>query len=427
MNSKSESLFREAQSLLPGGVNSPVRAFRGVGGDPLFIDRAQGCYLFDADGRRYIDYIGSWGPMVLGHGHDAVLAAISDAVSRGVSYGAPNALEVDLAREVVRRVPSIEKVRFVNSGTEAVMSAVRLARAATGRNKIIKFSGCYHGHADSMLVSAGSGVATMGLPDSPGVTEGAAADTLIAPYNDLNAVRQIVANAGDGLAAIIVEPVAGNMGVVCPVDGFLQGLRDLATGCGALLIFDEVMTGFRLSRSGAQGVYDVTPDLTTLGKIIGGGLPVGAYGGRADLMEMVAPQGPVYQAGTLSGNPLAMAAGLATLSQLNDGAYERLENRSRRLQEGIFASLSTHGIRGTVQRAGSMLTLFFGRESVRDFEASKACDRERFAKFFHAMLKRGVHLPPSSMEAWFVSTAHDDQVIDETIAAVNESLQECAG
>ena len=365
--------------------------------------------------------------MVLGHGHDAVLAAISDAVSRGVSYGAPNALEVDLAREVVRRVPSIEKVRFVNSGTEAVMSAVRLARAATGRNKIIKFSGCYHGHADSMLVSAGSGVATMGLPDSPGVTEGAAADTLIAPYNDLNAVRQIVANAGDGLAAIIVEPVAGNMGVVCPVDGFLQGLRDLATGCGALLIFDEVMTGFRLSRSGAQGVYDVTPDLTTLGKIIGGGLPVGAYGGRADLMEMVAPQGPVYQAGTLSGNPLAMAAGLATLSQLNDGAYERLENRSRRLQEGIFASLSTHGIRGTVQRAGSMLTLFFGRESVRDFEASKACDRERFAKFFHAMLKRGVHLPPSSMEAWFVSTAHDDQVIDETIAAVNESLQECAG
>ncbi len=422
MMSKSESLFREALSLLPGGVNSPVRAFRGVGGSPLFIDRAEGCYLVDVDGQRYIDYIGSWGPMILGHGHETVIAAITNAMTRGVSFGAPSALEVELAREVVARVPSIVKVRFVNSGTEAVMSAVRLARAATGRSKIIKFAGCYHGHADSLLVSAGSGVATMGLPDSPGVTKGAAADTLIAPYNDLASVENIVEAHGGELAAILVEPVAGNMGVVCPKDGFLPGLRRLSSACGALLIFDEVMTGFRLSPSGAQGVYDVTPDLTTLGKIVGGGLPVGAYGGRSNLMSMVAPEGSVYQAGTLSGNPLAMAAGLATLKALTAETYVQLDRSASRLQKGIEASLTAHQVCGTVQRAGSMLTLFFGRESVTNFDEAQACDAARFAEFFHAMLKRGIHLPPSSMEAWFVSTAHDDSVIDQTIATVDQSI-----
>ncbi|MDD5089054.1 MAG: glutamate-1-semialdehyde 2,1-aminomutase [bacterium] len=418
----SEKLFERAQTVLPGGVNSPVRAFRSVGGNPPFIAKAYGCTLEDADGKCYVDYIGSWGPMILGHSHPRVVEALHNAVDRGTSFGMPSPLEVELAEEITRRVPSAEMIRFVNSGTEATMSAIRLARAATNRPLLIKFAGCYHGHADSFLIQAGSGVATLGLPDSPGVTKGAAQDTRIAPFNDLEAVEGIFLGARDSVAAVIVEPVAGNMGVVLPEPGFLRGLRELCDRNGALLVFDEVMTGFRVHPAGAQGLFGITPDLSTFGKVIGGGLPVGAYGGRADLMKLIAPSGPVYQAGTLSGNPLAMAAGLATLRELTDDAYVKLERSSGRLAEGIAHACAERGIAAQVQRTGSMFTLFFHDHPVRNMRDASQADHPRYAKFFHRMLAAGFHLPPSGYEAWFVSLAHDDLVIERTIAAVGEAL-----
>ena len=423
---ESDRLFEEARRLMPGGVNSPVRAFRSVGGTPRFIRSARGCHLTDVDGREYIDYIGSWGAMIAGHAEPSVLRAVTDAAENGTSFGTASPPEVRLAREIVERVPSVEMVRMVNSGTEAVMSAIRLARAATGRDKIVKFAGGYHGHTDALLVRAGSGVATLGLPDSPGVPHEATAQTITAIYNDLGSVRAIFDEVGSEIAAVIVEPVAGNMGVVPPVDGFLLGLREMTAGHGALLIFDEVMTGFRVARGGAQALYDIRPDLTTFGKIIGGGLPVGAYGGPAALMDRVAPAGPVYQAGTLSGNPLAMAAGLATLNLLDDDAYVRLENGAARLEEGLRTLLRDAGITATVQRVGSMLTVFFGPSVVRNFTDASAADHERFARFFHAMLQRGIHLPPSGYEAWFLSLAHGDQVVDVTLDIAREALRNTA-
>ncbi len=422
--SKSESLYARAQRLMPGGVNSPVRSFGSVGGTPRFIASSHGCRLVDVDGREYIDYVGSWGAMIAGHAAPEVVEAVSDAASRGTSFGMPTPLEVELAEEIIARVPSVQMVRMVNSGTEAVMSAIRLARAATGRIKIVKFDGCYHGHADALLVKAGSGAATLGLPDSPGVPPDTTAHTLTAVYNDLDSVDALFERSGADIAAVLVEPAAGNMGVVPPAEGFLSGLRERTEQHGAILVFDEVMTGFRVARGGAQELYGVTPDLTTLGKIIGGGLPVGAYGGRRDLMSMVAPAGPVYQAGTLSGNPAAMAAGLATLGLLNDAAYARLEGLSARLENGLQRVLRDAEIGGIVQRVGSMLTVFFGRRAVRNFEDARAADHARFGRFFHAMLDRGVHLPPSGFEAWFVSLAHDETAIDATLAAANAALRE---
>ena len=422
---RSSELFARAQRLIPGGVNSPVRAFRAVGGDPVFIASASGARLRDADGREYLDYVGSWGPMILGHAHPAVVEAVIAAARRGTSYGAPCQAEVELAERVVRRMPSIEKVRFVSSGTEAAMSALRLARGFTGRRKILKFEGCYHGHADALLVAAGSGVATLGIPGSPGVPEGTVADTLVAPFNDLAAVEEVVRVHGRDLAAVIVEPVVGNMGVVLPHDGYLRGLREITTRAGALLVFDEVITGFRLARGGAQQVYGVTPDLTCLGKIIGGGLPVGAYGGRADVMAHVAPEGPVYQAGTLSGNPLAMAAGAATLDALDaPGVYERLDALTARLEAGLAAGARAAGVTATVNRAGSLLTVFFGEGPVTDWASAKRADTTRFGRFFHAMLDRGMYLPPAQFEALFVSLAHTDADVDRTVTAAAEALRE---
>ncbi len=422
---RSHALFEEAQKLMPGGVNSPVRAFRGVGGEPVFIDHANGPYLYDVDRNRYLDYVQSWGPMILGHGHPAVLEAMTRASMRGFSFGAPTEAESTLAHLVIDSVPSIEMVRFVNSGTEATMSALRLARAYTGRNKIIKFSGCYHGHADMLLVQAGSGVATMGLPDSPGVPAEATSNTLIAPYNDSTAVEELFRAYPEEIAAIIVEPAAANMGLVLPLPGFLEKLRSLCNTYGALLIFDEVMTGFRVALGGMQDRTAIMPDLTCLGKIIGGGLPVGAYGGRREIMQLVAPLGPMYQAGTLSGNPLAMAAGIATLQELRKpGQYEKLERKGKLLSNGIEqALLETDGAVQFV-RIGGIFCLFFTAQHVIDYASAKTADTQRFARFFWSMLEQGVYLPPSQFEGCFISLALEDEMIEETVKAVKLALSE---
>jgi glutamate-1-semialdehyde 2,1-aminomutase len=417
-NDKSKILFEQAQNLIPGGVNSPVRACRAVGTEPRFIDRAQGCYLYDADGNRFVDYIGSWGPMILGHRHPSVIKAIVDAVGSGTSFGAPTEMEIELAQRVVDALPSVEMVRMVNSGTEATMSAIRLARGATGRDTIIKFDGCYHGHADTLLVDAGSGVATLSIAGSPGVPQSFIEHTLSLPYNDIEAVEKIMSSRGDQIAGIIVEPVAGNMGLVKPVSGFLEALRRLCDQFGSILIFDEVMTGFRVAFGGAQALFGITPDLTCFGKIIGGGLPVGAYGGRGDLMSQVAPQGPVYQAGTLSGNPLAMAAGIASLKEIGrPGFYESLDVISGKLLDGLKAEAVAAGIEITADRVGSMLGLYFASGPIKNFEDAKKSDLNRFSKYYKGMLSQGIYLAPSQFEAVFVSAAHDDAAIDATLQA----------
>jgi glutamate-1-semialdehyde 2,1-aminomutase len=409
----SEKLFAAAQRILPGGVNSPVRAFRSVGGTPRFIARGEGPYLVDVDGNRYLDLVLSWGPLILGHAHPEVLAAVVRAAERGTTYGAPTELELRLAERVVATFPSIEMVRFVSSGTEAVMSAVRLARAATGRNAIVKFDGCYHGHADPLLAAAGSGVATLGLPDSPGVTAATVADTLVAPFNDLAALEAIFAERGDRIAAVLVEPVAGNMGVVPPAAEFLHGLRALTRRAGSLLVFDEVMTGWRVHPRGAQVLYGIEPDLTCLGKVVGGGLPAAAYGGRRDLMEQVAPAGLVYQAGTLSGNPLAMAAGLATLDVLaREGVWQQAEHWARQAAEAITRRAAEAGVALTVQRVGTMLTPFFTSKPVCNYAEARGTDRAAYNAFFHEMLEAGVYLPASAFEASFTSAVHGEAELD---------------
>lgn len=421
--STSIRLFEEAEKILPGGVSSPVRAFRAVGGRPLFIERGEGAYLFDVDGNRYVDYVLSWGPLILGHAHPSVVKVLNEALQRGTSYGAPIALEIKLARKIQEFMPAIEMLRFVNSGTEATMSALRLARAFTGRNKIIKFEGCYHGHADQLLVKAGSGVATLGLPDSPGVPEGTVRDSLVARYNDSESVELLLDKHAGEVAALIVEPVAGNMGVVPPTVGFLEQLREVCDEHGVLLIFDEVMTGFRVHPGGAQALYRVTPDLTTLGKVIGGGLPVGAYGGRKEIMELIAPCGDVYQAGTLSGNPLAMAAGLATLTQLQDRSlWVAMQARVETLSEEIFTIASERSVPIYQTRVGTMFSTFFTDTPVQDWSSAQSCDLVWFAAFFQSMLSQGIYIAPSQFEAGFMSTAHDDQTTSRTLDAVRIAL-----
>ncbi|MCI0401771.1 MAG: glutamate-1-semialdehyde 2,1-aminomutase [Gammaproteobacteria bacterium] len=421
----SKKLFEEAQQFIPGGVNSPVRAFKGLGGDPVFFMRGKGAYLFDTDGKRYIDYVGSWGPMIVGHAHPAVIKAVQQTAANGLGFGAPTTIETAMAKKICELMPAIEKVRMVNSGTEATMSAIRLARGVTGREKIIKFEGCYHGHVDSLLVKAGSGALTLGVPTSPGVPKALAEYTVTLPYNDLEAVREAFSKIGKDVAAIIVEPIAGNMNCVPPVPGFLQGLRALCDEYQAILIFDEVMTGFRVALGGAQQLYDVRPDLTTLGKIIGGGLPVGAFGGRADIMEHIAPLGPVYQAGTLSGNPVAMAAGLATLELVSESDFHTtLAARTMQLTEGLRERAKSAGIAFTTNQIGGMFGLFFTEErTITHFSQVTACDQERFKKFFHGMLERGVYFAPSSFEAGFVSGSHGDEEIETTIEAAKNIFQ----
>ncbi|MFN3650743.1 MAG: glutamate-1-semialdehyde 2,1-aminomutase [Armatimonadota bacterium] len=423
----SQALFERATRLIPGGVNSPVRAFRSVGGNPLFIREARGAVLVDADGNEYLDYVGSWGPMILGHAHPRVLQAVHAAVDRGTSFGAPTELEVQLAEKIVAAVPSVEVVRLVNSGTEAVMSALRLARGFTGRDRILKFNGCYHGHSDGLLSSAGSGLATLGIPDCPGVPAAFASLTTSVPFNDLDAVRETFREVGGEIAAVIVEPVAGNMGCVPPEPGFLEGLREITAQHGALLVFDEVMTGFRLAYGGAQERFGITPDLTTLGKVVGGGFPLAAYGGRREIMQKMAPAGPVYQAGTLSGNPVAVSAGLAQLELLEDGtAYPLLEARGQQLEDGLRAAAAEAGVPCVVNRVGSMITGFFTDRPVRRYEDARTCDTERFGRFFRAMLDRGIYLAPSQFEAAFISTAHSEADIQRTVDAARECLREIA-
>ncbi|MFT4033712.1 MAG: glutamate-1-semialdehyde 2,1-aminomutase [Siphonobacter sp.] len=425
----SEQLFQQAKQVIPGGVNSPVRAFRAVGGNPVFIKSAKGPYLFDEDDNQYIELINSWGPMILGHANEIIEKAVADVLQNSFSFGAPTRREVEMAELIVSMVPSIEKVRMVNSGTEATMAAIRLARGFTSRDKIIKFEGCYHGHGDSFLIAAGSGAVTMGVPDSPGVTRGVANDTLTAPYNDLPAVRALAdANRGQ-IAAIILEPVVGNMGLVLPQPGFLEGLRELCHQEGILLIFDEVMTGFRLSSSGFQGLTSVRPDLTTLGKIIGGGMPVGAYGGRQEIMDYVSPAGPVYQAGTLSGNPVAMAAGQAMLTYLNEhpGIYDELEQTGSRLEKGLKNKNAKVGKNFTINRIGSMYTLFFTEQPVTNFASAKSSDLTLYGSYFHGMLKRGIYLAPSQFESLFISTALTDDLVDRVVEAHEMSLLEALG
>ena len=420
----SHILFDRALNVIPGGVNSPVRACKSVGTKPVFINRAEGCMIFDEDGNGFIDYIGSWGPMILGHRHPAVVDALSSVLKKGTSFGAPTELEIKLAEILIAAVPSMDMVRMVNSGTEATMSAIRLARGFTKRDTIIKFDGCYHGHADTLLVEAGSGVATLSIPGSPGVPKSFVAHTLSLPYNDIDSVSELMKTQGEKIACIIVEPVAGNMGLVTPVNGFLQALRDLTDKSGSLLIFDEVMTGFRVTHGGAQSVYGISPDLTCLGKIIGGGLPVGAYGGRRDIMEHIAPQGPVYQAGTLSGNPLAMAAGIATLTQLNaPGFYEALDEKTERLAAGLKGASEKSGIIVKLTRAGSMLGLFFTDREVMNFEDAKTSDLKMFSDYYKGMLSEGIYLAPSQFEALFVSSAHDTEHIDKTIQAAEKVME----
>ncbi|RRB07319.1 glutamate-1-semialdehyde 2,1-aminomutase [Larkinella rosea] len=422
----SEQLFEKAKTLIPGGVNSPVRAFRAVGGNPLFIKSAKGPYLFDEDGNRYIELINSWGPMILGHAFEPVEEAVREAIQHSFSFGAPTRKEVEMAELIIEMVPSVEKVRMVNSGTEATMAALRLARGYTGRDKMIKFEGCYHGHGDSFLIAAGSGVITMGTPDSPGVTRATALDTLTAPFNDLQAVERLIDANANQIAAVILEPVVGNMGCVLPEPGFLQGLRDLCDKNAILLIFDEVMTGFRLAKGGAQERFGIRPDLTTMGKIIGGGMPVGAYGGRREIMDMVSPSGPVYQAGTLSGNPIAMSAGLAMLRYLNEHpeVYTQLETTGSRLIDGFRTSLTKLGLDFTINHLGSMYTLFMTERPVSNFVDAKTCDLPLFGRYFQAMLKRGIYLAPSQFESLFLSTALTGEHIDQIIWANEEALKE---
>jgi glutamate-1-semialdehyde 2,1-aminomutase len=416
--------FNKAQQYIPGGVNSPVRAFKAVGGKPLFIEKAEGAYLYDIDGNRYIELINSWGPMILGHANQDIENAVIAALKKSPSFGAPTEMEIAIAELIVSMVPSIEKVRMVNSGTEATMSAIRLARGYTGRDKIIKFEGCYHGHGDSFLIAAGSGVATMGTPDSPGVTKGTATDTLTAPYNDLEAVENLVNANKDQIAAIIIEPVAGNMGCVLPKEGYLEGLRKLCDQHGIVYIFDEVMTGFRLAKGGAQEVFNVMPDLTTLGKIIGGGMPVGAYGGKMEIMDYISPSGPVYQAGTLSGNPIAMSAGYTMLNHLNNNPdiYHQLDKIAKRIQAGFRDNLEKLGQSYTINSVGSMISLFFTDKEVFDFASAKTSNTELFGKYFNAMLENGVYIAPSQFESLFLSAAVDESIADQIIAANLKSL-----
>jgi glutamate-1-semialdehyde 2,1-aminomutase len=423
MNDRSEELFASAVELIPGGVNSPVRAFRGVGGTPRFIKSARGATITDVDDQTYIDYVGSWGPMILGHADGEIVTALQEAAARGTSYGAPSELEVLLAQEIVDAVPSIEMVRMVSSGTEATMSAIRLARGVTGRDKLVKFEGCYHGHGDSLLVKAGSGVATLGLPDSPGVPASLAANTLTLPYNDSDSLREVFSEHED-IAAVIIEPVVGNMGCVPPQPGYLEAVREITSKHGALLIFDEVMTGFRVAHGGAQELYRIAPDITTLGKIIGGGLPVGAYGGSKDLMRNIAPAGSIYQAGTLSGNPLSMTAGLITLRRLRDPSiYKRLELSSAQLCEGLSAAARDAGVTTITNRVGSMFTTFFTAGPVFDWQTANSCDRQLYGRFFHAMLDQGVYLAPSQFEAGFVSVAHTEEIIARTVEAARKGFK----